>query len=102
MRCPRDPPLPSMMMLCWPLFLPAHLMTGSRSSALRVPARLTQRKDSSSDCSTAARAAIVARPIAIAAGLTRDEAIARREGETLGGLWYDIQATNWLAWKWRG
>ena len=42
------------------------------------------------------------RPIAIAAGFTRDEAIARRENETLGWLWYNVQATNWLAWKWRG
>jgi hypothetical protein len=42
------------------------------------------------------------RPIAIAAGSTRDEAIARREGETLGWIWYDVRATNWLAWKWRG
>jgi hypothetical protein len=42
------------------------------------------------------------RPIAIAAGFTRDEAIARREGETLSWLWFDVRATNWLAWKWRG
>ena len=42
------------------------------------------------------------RPIAIAAGATRDEAIARRDGETLGWLWYNVQSTNWLAWKWRG
>jgi hypothetical protein len=42
------------------------------------------------------------RPIAIAAGATREEAIARRDGETLGWLWYDVRATNWLAWKWRG
>lgn len=42
------------------------------------------------------------RPIAIAAGFTRDEAIARREGETLDWLWSDVRATHWLAWKWRG
>ena len=42
------------------------------------------------------------RPIAIAAGFTRDEAINRRENETLGWLWFDVRATNWLAWKWRG
>jgi hypothetical protein len=42
------------------------------------------------------------RPIAIAAGFTRDETIARREGETLSWLWFDVRATNWLAWKWRG
>jgi hypothetical protein len=42
------------------------------------------------------------RPIAIAAGSTRDEAIARRESETLGWIWHDVRATNGLAWKWRG
>lgn len=41
------------------------------------------------------------RPIAIAAGATRDEAVARREGETLDWLWSDVRASNWLAWKWR-
>ena len=42
------------------------------------------------------------RPITIAAGATRDEAIARRDSETLDWLWYNVSATNWLAWKWRG
>jgi hypothetical protein len=41
------------------------------------------------------------RPIAIAAGFTRDEAIARREGENLNWLWYNVRETDWLAWKWR-
>lgn len=43
----------------------------------------------------------VTRPIAIAAGASRNEAIARREEETLDWVHNDVAATNWLAWKWR-
>jgi Family of unknown function (DUF6345) len=43
----------------------------------------------------------VTSPIAIAAGASRDEAIHRREHETLGWLYYNVASTNWLAWKWR-
>jgi hypothetical protein len=42
------------------------------------------------------------RAIAIAAGATRDEAIFRREDETLGWADFSVTATDWLAWKWRG
>lgn len=42
------------------------------------------------------------RPIVIAAGATRDEAMNRRDHETLGWVYFDVSATNWLAWKWRG
>jgi hypothetical protein len=41
-------------------------------------------------------------PIAIAAGASRDEAINRREYETLDWAIFDVASTNWLAWKWRG
>jgi hypothetical protein len=41
------------------------------------------------------------RPIAIAAGVSRADAINRRENETLGWLYSDVASTNWLAWKWR-
>jgi len=40
-------------------------------------------------------------PIAIAAGATQDEAIYRREHETINDLSYDVTSTSWLAWKWR-
>jgi hypothetical protein len=40
--------------------------------------------------------------IAIAAGASRDEAISRREGETLDWVNFPVAATDWLAWKWRG
>jgi hypothetical protein len=43
----------------------------------------------------------VTRPIVIAAGATREEAINRRDGETLGWLYYDIRAVGYLAWAWR-
>jgi len=42
------------------------------------------------------------RPIVIAAGVSRDDAINRRENETLDWLHFDVASTNWLAWKWRG
>jgi hypothetical protein len=42
------------------------------------------------------------RPIAIAAGVSRDDAINRRENETLDWVPFDVASTNWLAWKWRG
>ena len=40
-------------------------------------------------------------PIAIAAGATQNEAINRRENETID--WRDnaVTSTDWLAWKWR-
>lgn len=40
-------------------------------------------------------------PIAIAAGATQQEAINRRESETIN--WRDaaVASTNWFAWKWR-
>jgi hypothetical protein len=40
-------------------------------------------------------------PIAISAGATQQEAINRRENETVG--WRDaaVTSTSWLAWKWR-
>jgi hypothetical protein len=40
-------------------------------------------------------------PIAIAAGASRDEAINRREYETLDWAIFDVVSTNWLAWKHR-
>jgi uncharacterized protein DUF6345 len=40
-------------------------------------------------------------PIAIAAGVTRDDAINRRDHETLNWRDWNIAATNWLAWKYR-
>jgi hypothetical protein len=43
----------------------------------------------------------VTRPIAIDAGASRDEAINRREYETLDWAIFDVASTNWLAWKWR-
>jgi hypothetical protein len=39
--------------------------------------------------------------IAIAAGATGEEAVNRRENETLNWRDYDVTSTNWLAWKWR-
>lgn len=39
--------------------------------------------------------------IAIAAGATREEAINRRENETINWRDYNVTATNWLAWKYR-
>lgn len=39
--------------------------------------------------------------IAIAAGATQDEAINRRENETLNWRDYAVTSTSWLAWKWR-
>jgi hypothetical protein len=44
----------------------------------------------------------VNRPIAIAAGVSRDDAINRREHETLDYRDSNVPSTNWLAWKWRG
>jgi hypothetical protein len=41
------------------------------------------------------------RPIAIAAGVTREDAINRRENETLAYRDSNVQSTKWLAWKWR-
>jgi hypothetical protein len=40
-------------------------------------------------------------PIAIAAGASRDEAINRRENETINWRDWPVTSTNWLAWKWR-
>jgi Family of unknown function (DUF6345) len=40
-------------------------------------------------------------PIAIAAGVNRDDAINRRENETINWRDANIAGTNWLAWKWR-
>jgi len=40
--------------------------------------------------------------IVIAAGASRDEAINRREYETLDWAIFYVASTNWLAWKWRG
>ena len=42
------------------------------------------------------------RPIVIAAGVSRDDAINRRENETLAYRDANVASTNWLAWKWRG
>ena len=39
--------------------------------------------------------------IAIAAGVTRDDAINRREHENLDWRDANIASTNWLAWKYR-
>jgi Family of unknown function (DUF6345) len=39
--------------------------------------------------------------IAIAAGTTRDDAINRRENETLNWRDFPVASTSWLAWKWR-
>jgi hypothetical protein len=39
--------------------------------------------------------------IAIAAGSTQDEAVNRRENETLNWRDYPVTSTSWLAWKWR-
>ncbi|MBL0183598.1 MAG: hypothetical protein IPP96_15435 [Chitinophagaceae bacterium] len=39
--------------------------------------------------------------IAIAAGETRDDAINRRDHETLDWRDLDVRATNWLAWKYK-
>jgi hypothetical protein len=39
--------------------------------------------------------------IAIAAGVTRDDAINRRENENLDWRDLNVAATNWLAWKYR-
>jgi hypothetical protein len=44
----------------------------------------------------------VNRPIAIAFGANRDDAIQRRESETLGARDAGPVASDWLAWKWRG
>jgi hypothetical protein len=44
----------------------------------------------------------VSRPIAIAAGVSRDDAINRRENETLAFRNSGVESTRWLAWKWRG
>jgi hypothetical protein len=44
----------------------------------------------------------VNRPIAIAAGVSRDDAINRREHETIEFRESAVSSTNWLAWKWRG
>jgi hypothetical protein len=44
----------------------------------------------------------VNRPIAIAAGATRDDAINRRENESLDYRDSGVSSTSWLAWKWRG
>lgn len=41
-------------------------------------------------------------PIAIAAGVDRNDAINRRENETLNFRDASIPAANWFAWKWRG
>ena len=43
----------------------------------------------------------VNRPIAIAAGESRDDAINRRENETLNYRDAAVRSTAWLAWKWR-
>jgi uncharacterized protein DUF6345 len=40
-------------------------------------------------------------PITIAAGASRDEAINRREYETIYWRDYAVTSTAWLAWKWR-
>jgi hypothetical protein len=39
--------------------------------------------------------------IAIAAGVSQDDAINRRENENLNWRDWDVTATNWLAWKYR-
>jgi hypothetical protein len=41
------------------------------------------------------------RPIVIAAGVNREDALNRRDNETLDFRDIGIPATNWLAWKWR-
>ncbi|MFC7548380.1 DUF6345 domain-containing protein [Plantactinospora sp. GCM10030261] len=43
----------------------------------------------------------VTRPIVIAAGATRDEALNRLQNETLGWAFTGPSASNWLAWRWR-
>jgi len=40
-------------------------------------------------------------PIAIAAGATQQEAINRRENETINWRDYPVTSTSWPAWKWR-
>ena len=40
--------------------------------------------------------------IAMAYGKTKEEAINRRENETINWRDYDVESANWLAWKWRG
>lgn len=40
-------------------------------------------------------------PIAMAYGVSRDEAINRREHETINWRDYDVSSANWLAWIWR-
>lgn len=40
-------------------------------------------------------------PVALAAGKDRNDAINRRENETISWLYYDIPSANWFAWKWR-
>jgi hypothetical protein len=40
-------------------------------------------------------------PIVIAAGVSRDDAINRRENETIEFRDIPVTSTNWLAWKWR-
>lgn len=40
-------------------------------------------------------------PIAIAAGETQDDAVNRRENETLNWRDLNVKSTNWLAWKYR-
>jgi hypothetical protein len=37
----------------------------------------------------------------MAAGSTSDEAVNRRENETLNWRDYAVASTSWLAWKWR-
>lgn len=40
-------------------------------------------------------------PIVIAAGVSRDDAVNRRENETIEFRDIPVTSTNWLAWKWR-
>jgi hypothetical protein len=42
-----------------------------------------------------------AHPIAMAYGATEEEAVNRRENETINWRDYDVSSPNWLAWKWR-
>jgi hypothetical protein len=41
------------------------------------------------------------KPIAIAAGESQQDAINRRENETIDWRDWDMRSTSWLAWKWR-
>jgi hypothetical protein len=46
-------------------------------------------------------ASVAGTPIAMAYGATEEEAINRRENETINWRDYAVASANWLAWKWR-